>query len=399
MRVSTGMLFEVSTRGVLRNQAELLHTQQQMSTGRRLLAPSDDPVAASQALEVRAQEAVSARHAANQSTAREALEFSESRLAALGDVLTGARTLIIAAGSGSLANADRESMAAELRGLHAELLGMANARDEQGRYLFAGYQDGLQPFSETAAGVVYNGDQGRRSLAVGGSRQIAVSEDGHSIFETGRSGNGIFKATLPLSNVGTAAVSVGSAYDSALLTGHSYRVVFNAGSYDVLDVTAGTTLSSGNVYTSGAAIRFEGIEIAATGAPGNGDAIDVATSAGQSLFTTLRDAIEAVGAAMATPAAAARRSSNLALAVAELDSGADRVRSARAELGTRLRELDDLAALGESERVLLAARRSRLEDLDYAEAASTFQRQQLALEAAQQTQIRMTSMSLFNFMG
>jgi len=399
MRVSTAMLFEVSTRGILRNQAELLHTQQQMSVGRRLVSPSDDPVAASEALGVRAQEAVSAQYAANQSSAREALEFSESRLAAMGDLLTGARTLIIAAGSGALANADRDSIAAELRGLHAELLGMANARDGQGRYLFAGYQDGIAPFTSTAAGVVYNGDQGSRLLAVGESRQIAVSDNGHAIFETGRSGNGVFKATLPAANAGTAAVDVGGVYDASMLTGHSYRVVFNAGAYDVLDVTAGTTLSSGNAYLSGAAIRFDGIEITATGVPGNGDAIDVAPSVGQSLFKTLQDAIDAVGAPATTPAAAARRGSNLALALAELDSGTDRVLSARAELGARLRELDDLGALGESERVLLAARRSRLEDLDYAAAASAFQRQQLALEAAQQTHIRMTSMSLFDYMG
>jgi len=399
MRVSTGMLFEVSTRGILKNQAELLHTQQQMSAGRRLLSPSDDPVAASQALGVRAQEALSAQYATNQSFAREALEFSESKLAGLGDLLTSARTLIIAAGSGALANADRESIASELRGLDAELLGMANARDGQGRYLFAGYQDGIQPFTLTAAGVVYNGDQGTRSLAVGGSRQLAVSDNGHAIFETGRSGNGVFKATLPISNSGTASVSVGGVYDATLLTGHSYRVVFNAGGYDVLDLTAGTTLSSGNAYTSGTAIRFDGIEITVAGVPANGDRIDLAPSAGQSLFKTLRDAIGAIGAPAATPAAAAQRSSSLALALAELDSGADRVRSVRAELGTRLRELDDLGALGESERVLLAAQRSRLEDLDYAAAASLFQRQQLALQAAQQTQVRMTAMSLFNFIG
>ncbi|MGQ0509160.1 MAG: flagellar hook-associated protein FlgL [Betaproteobacteria bacterium] len=398
MRVSTGMLFEASTRAVLRNQADLLRTQQQMSTGRRLLAPSDDPVAASQALGVRAEESVSAQHAANRSAAREGLELAEGKLAAFGDLLSGMRTLVIAAGSGSLAAADRDSIAAELRGLQAELLGMANASDGHGRYLFAGYQDGFQPFTQTAAGVVYNGDQGSRALAVGGSRRLAVSENGHSIFESGRSGNGVFKATLPGANVGTAAVGIGGVHDATLLTGHAYRVVFTAGGYDVLDLTAGVTLSTANPYTSGAAIRFDGIEIAVQGVPADGDAVDVAPSVRRSLFSTLQDAIAAAGDPAATPAAAAQRNSKLALALSELDSGADRVLAVRAEFGARLRELDDLGALGEGENVLLAARRSRLEDLDYAAAASAFQRQQLALEAAQQTQVRMTAMSLFDFM-
>ncbi|MFY9317735.1 MAG: flagellar hook-associated protein FlgL [Burkholderiales bacterium] len=396
MRISTGLMFEVSTRGMLNDQAELLRTQQQMASGRRMLAASDDPVAASQALGVRAAEALSAQQAANQSAVRSGLEIAEAKLALVGELLTDARSLIVAAGDGVLANSDRQSIAAELRGLYAELLGMANAQDGQGRYLFAGYRDGSQPFTQTAAGVVYNGDQGNRALAVSGTRQIAVSDNGYSIFEMGRSGNGVFKTALPGSNTGTVAAGVGSVYDATLLTGRSYRIVFNSAStYDVLDVTAGSTLSSGNAYASGTAIRFAGMEIAVEGTPAGGDRIDVTPSANQSLFQTLADAINAVSGT----AAAALRAAGLGTALAELDSGADRVLSVRADFGSRLRELDDLGALGESERALLAGQRSKLEDVDYAKAASDFQRQQLALQAAQQTHVRMSAMSLFNFIG
>ena len=201
------------------------------------------------------------------------------------------------------------------------------------------------------------------------------------------------------SNTGTASASVGGVYDAALLTGHSYRLVFNASTYDVLDITAGTTLSTATAYTSGAAIRFDGMEISVEGSPAIGDRIDVTPSTNQSLFKTLADAINAVSAPAGTPSAAARRTTNLGTALAELDSGAERVLAVRADFGSRLRELEDLGALGERERVLLAGQRSRLEDVDYAKAASDFQRQQLALEAAQKTQVRMTSLSLFDFIG
>jgi flagellar hook-associated protein 3 FlgL len=406
MRISTGMMFEVATRGMLNDQAELLRTQQQMASGRRMLAASDDPVAASRALGLRADEALSAQQAANQSSARGGLEIAESRLGAVGELLTNARTLIVAAGNGALANSDRQSIAAELRGLYAELLGMANAQDGQGRYLFAGYQDGTQPFTQTNAGVVYNGDQGSRALAVTGARQIAVSDNGHSIFEMGRSGNGVFKTAVANSNAGAASASVGGVYDAALLTGHSYNVVFAVAAgvttYDVIDLTGNppgspppVTLSAASAYTSGAAIRFAGIEIAVEGEPANGDRIDVTPGTNQSLFKTLSDAINAVSG----PSSAALRATGLGSALAELDSGSERVLAVRAEFGSRLRELDDLGALGESERMLLAGQRSKLEDLDYAKAASDFQRQQLALEAAQKTQVRMTSLSLFNFIG
>jgi flagellar hook-associated protein 3 FlgL len=410
MRISTGMMFEVSTRGMLNDQAELLRTQQQMSSGKRMLSASDDPVAASQALGVRADEALSTQRAANQSSARGKLEIAEGKLGAAGDLLTNARTLIVAAGDGVLTDTDRQAIAAGLRGMYAELLGTANARDGQGRYLFSGYQDGTQAFTETAAGVVYNGDQGSRSLAVTSSRQIAVSDNGHSIFETGRSGNGVFKTALANANTGTGSVSVGGVYDATLLTGHSYQVVFGVAggvtTYDVVDITGsppGTpppvTLSSGNAYTSGTAIRFDGMEISVEGSPANGDLVDVTPSTSQNLFKTLADAINAISAPAGAPSARARLTSALATALAELDSGAERVLAARADFGSRLRELDDLGVLGESERVLLAGQRSALEDVDYAKAASDFQRQQVALQAAMQTQVKMTSLSLFNFIG
>jgi flagellar hook-associated protein 3 FlgL len=372
-----------------------------MASGQRMLAASDEPVAASQAISVRAAEALSAQQAANQSAAKSGLEIAEAKLGSVGGLLANARALIVSAGDASLANSDRQSIAAELRGLYGELLGMANAQDGQGRYLFAGYQDGAPPFTQTAAGVVYNGDQGSRALAVSGARQLAVSDNGHSIFEMGRSGNGVFKTALPGSNAGTLSAGVGSVYDATLLTGHSYRIVFNASTYDVLDVTAGGTLSSGNAYASGTPIRFAGMEIAVEGAPANGDSIDVTPSTNQSLFKTLSDAINAVAAQAGTPSGPteARRNAGLAAALAELDSGADRVLSVRADFGSRLRELDDLGSLGDSERTLLAGERGKLEDIDYAKAASDFQRQQLALQAAQQTHAKMSAMSLFNFIS
>jgi flagellar hook-associated protein 3 FlgL len=403
MRISTGMMFDASTRGMLNDQAELLRTQQQMSSGKRMLSASDDPVAANRALGVRAAEARSAQQAANQRSARGGLEIAEGKLGAVGDLLTNVRTLLVAAGDGALTNADRQSVAGALRGLYADLLGMANAQDGQGRYLFGGYQDGSRPFTETAAGVVYNGDQGDRSLAVTASRQIAVSDNGHSIFETGRSGNGVFKTALANSNTGTASVSVGGVYDATLLTDHDYQVVFGVAggvtTYDVLDITTSTTLSSGNAYTSNAAIRFDGMEISVEGSPAGGDLIDVAPSANQSLFKTLADAINALAAPAGTPPARARLTTALGTALAELDSGVERVLSVRTDFGSRLRELDELGTLGESERVLLAGQRSQLEDVDYAKAASDFQRQQVTLQAAMQTQVRMTSLSLFNFIG
>jgi flagellar hook-associated protein 3 FlgL len=395
------MIFDASTAAMLDQQAALLRTQQQLSTGRRMLAPSDDPIAASQALAVRTAESRAEQYAENQGTARDALAMAESKMASIGDLLIAARTLLVSAGNATQSNSDRAAIATELRGMYAELLGLANARDGQGRYLFAGYQDGSAPFSQSVAGVSYNGDQGRRTVAVAGSREIPTSDNGHSIFELGRSGNGVFKTAANAANTGAGMVSVGRVYDATLLTGHAYRIDFSTGAspaYSVVDVTAATTLSTGNAWNSGAAIRFDGIEVSIENSPGNSDSFNITPSTPQSLFKTLSDAIDGVSSPVSTSADAARFNSLLGTALTELDSGTERVLMARTELGAHLGELDGLASANEAERVLLAGQRSRLEDLDYAQAMSDFARQQMALEAAQRTHVKVTGMTLFNFL-
>ena len=402
MRVSTGMIFDASTSAMLDQQAGVLRTQQQLSAGRRMLVPSDDPIAASQALALRAGESRAQQYATNQSAARDTLAMAESRIGSMGDTLIAARTLLVSAGDAIQTNSDRAAIATELRGMVADLLGLANSQDGQGRYLFAGYQDGSAPFTQGAAGIGYVGDQGRRALAVSGAREIPLPGNGHSIFETGRSGNGVFKSAAGAANAGTGIISVGKVYDPTLLTGHTYRIDFTAGpaapAYSVIDVTAGATLSTGNAWSSGAAFRFDGVEVSIENAPAAGDRFSITPSTAQSLFKTLADAIDAVATPVGSPADAARLNTRLGAALTELDSGTLQVLLARTEIGTSLGEIEGLASANEAERVLLAGQRSRLEDLDYAQATSDLARQQLALEAAQKTHLRVTGMTLFDFL-
>jgi flagellar hook-associated protein 3 FlgL len=74
------------------------------------------------------------------------------------------------------------------------------------------------------------------------------------------------------------------------------------------------------------------------------------------------------------------------------------VLSVRTALGARLRELDALGAQAADETLLHQQELSRLVDLDYAEGASRLAQQQLTTQAAQQSYLRLTSLSLFNFL-
>ena len=68
MRISTAQIFDSGTRGIGRNQSDLYRLQNQMSSGRKMLTPADDPVASSQALILTQSKEVSAQFLRNQDT-------------------------------------------------------------------------------------------------------------------------------------------------------------------------------------------------------------------------------------------------------------------------------------------------------------------------------------------
>jgi flagellar hook-associated protein 3 FlgL len=84
-------------------------------------------------------------------------------------------------------------MATEFNDSLQALIGMANAKDAYGNYLYAGYQTATQPFVASATGANYQGDNGQQLLQVDSERQMAVNVSGDNLFQAG--GNDIF-ATL-----------------------------------------------------------------------------------------------------------------------------------------------------------------------------------------------------------
>ncbi len=86
-------------------------------------------------------------------------------------------------------------MAAEIRQLAAEVMGSANRKDASSKFMFAGFQVLMVPFSETSPGVFsYAGDAGQRQIQVGPARQIADGDSGQSVFMDIPDGSGGFES-------------------------------------------------------------------------------------------------------------------------------------------------------------------------------------------------------------
>lgn len=213
MRISTSTIYEQGVARINDLQSGMAKTQQQLSTGRRVLTPADDPVAAARALEITQSQAVNRQFAANRQAAVDSLNLVESTLTGVTSLLQDARVITVNAGNASLTDQERGYLATELRGRFEELLGLANATDSTGNSLFSGYQVATKPFVQTPTGVQYVADQGQRLLQVDSARQMAISDSGQQVFQGGN--QDIFKTLSDLITVletpATASLSAGLA--------------------------------------------------------------------------------------------------------------------------------------------------------------------------------------------
>jgi flagellar hook-associated protein 3 FlgL len=183
MRIATTQIFQRGLDSMLDQQARVFKTQLQLSSGQRFTSPADDPSAAAQILGLNESLAITGQYRTNAKAAQARLDTEETALRGVINALQRARELAVQGRNDSYNAADRAGMAQEVRQLMDQMQSLANTRDSNGEYIFAGFQSQIQPFThDGSGGFTYAGDQGQRLLQIGPARQIAVSDSGLDVF-------------------------------------------------------------------------------------------------------------------------------------------------------------------------------------------------------------------------
>ena len=215
MRISTITMYEQSLNSLNRQQGEFLKIGQHISSGRRVVNPSEDPQAAALAVGIDQAKAVDQQYANARVSARNSLSQEESVLNSTSDFIVRARTLLVQAGNGTLSDVDRQAISLELQGIYEGLLGQANSADGNGRFMFGGFQDSTPPFVQGDDGKVsYVGDSGIKRQQVDSARLMPSVDNGQAIFRSADDAD-LF-ATLE-NLIGTLATPVESEADKANL--------------------------------------------------------------------------------------------------------------------------------------------------------------------------------------
>lgn len=375
----------------------VVHTQEQVSTGLRVNSPSDDPVAAARIAQLDASLSRLDQYHANTLFARNQLGLEEEALTEAIGNLQRIRDLTLQANNASTSAADRRIIAGEIRQQKLALLALANTTDVDGRHLFGGYRETATPFVADASGtIVYNGDQGQRTLQISDSRFVAINDSGADVFQRIAEGNGTFVLGTGVANTGTGTLGSSGVVDATSWVPDTYTVTFlSPTSYEVRD-SANAVIATG-AFTPSHTLEFAGIEFRLDGQPAAGDTFTVAPSGQRDLFSTLDRLVAAIEAPGGSPADRARMNGDIGQRLADLDNALAHVIETRGEIGARVRALDQQESLNADFAVHLKTTLSSVRDLDYAEALSRLSQQLFGLDAAQQAFARAQNLSLFKY--
>lgn len=187
MRITNSQITSMMHSSMNVSSAELGKLMQQMATGKRILLPSDDPIASVRVLRVEREEASLEQFRKNIANVSGSLSTQEANLKSTSDAMLNVRDLLLWAANGSNTSEDLAAMAGELSIIEDTIVSFANVRDEEGRYLFSGTLSDTQALTFDAATQTYSltGNDKHRQAAVANGVLVDENVTAASVYGTG----------------------------------------------------------------------------------------------------------------------------------------------------------------------------------------------------------------------
>jgi flagellar hook-associated protein 3 FlgL len=189
MRITENMKFGSVQRNLASLRSRHATLSNEISSGRKVLAPSDDPVTAAKLLRLEARASRTADYQKTVNAVRADISMAEGSLAEASQLMVRAHELAIQGANDSLSANDRSALAVEVASLREQLVATANGRGQRG-YLFSGSQTDTPAF--TASGV-YQGDELEHEVEISPGVRTRVSVTGSDAF-TAAGGTDAFAA-------------------------------------------------------------------------------------------------------------------------------------------------------------------------------------------------------------
>ncbi|MFZ3046438.1 MAG: flagellar hook-associated protein FlgL [Desulfatirhabdiaceae bacterium] len=181
MRITQTMISSAVQKHVSTNAERLFKTQEMISSGKRIVRPSDDPLGMSQVMNYRKALSSIDQYQRNIGQGTSELEQAESALNQVGEVLMRAKELALAQNTGTASPETRKIAATELIQLRDQLVQLANTKIGD-RYLFGGLKTDAPPYDTTDPSIGYQGDDGEFQTIIGEGVTLITNANGKQAF-------------------------------------------------------------------------------------------------------------------------------------------------------------------------------------------------------------------------
>ncbi|MBU0747778.1 MAG: flagellar hook-associated protein FlgL, partial [Gammaproteobacteria bacterium] len=341
-RLGTANMYDNALRNLGSRQTSLSNLQENLTSGKRVVRASDDPVSAAQAER-------SINRLARIQTEQRALETQRNAIAqaesALGDAIglvQNFRELTVSAGSATLTPNDRVTIANQLQGLREQILEVANRKDTNGIPLLGALGSALAPFLGPLTSTPDYSFAGLPGQTASTGVTIPGTLDGDSAFMFDPQRDGVYYAAVSaIPNDRQLTTTTVTPVDKSLVTGDNYTITFSAvgpgatvgtstATYTLTNTTTGAVSAPVTVpdYPSDkpvtiAVADIPGLSFNITGNPANGDTITMQPT--PSMFSTLDSAIRDIRSAPNSNAAIQA----VGQALGNMDIGLERLHNMR----------------------------------------------------------------------
>jgi len=399
MRVSTAQFYFQNSLQLGNKQSDVNEQIGYISSGKRVLTAKDDAVAFGTLAGYKDGLNNIEKYQRNITQAENRNSLQEVSFSNAERVMQTLKQLFIQANNGALSNEDLSALGELASNSQQQLFDIANSKDESGSYIFAGFQVDKEPFSmKTDSSVTYLGDSGTRELQVAKNVMVELNQPGDKAFQNISNVKGDFVPSYITNtsgiNVTNAVIADPSSYDSVNFP-PDYTFTFSAPSDLTVTDGNGATVYPTAPYTAGQTIAFNGVEVQISGNPLPGDQLTISPEENISIFDTLKAATDWMNQGLTSNPA--QRQVDYEDILSQLDNALNHMTSRQVDAGIRRSLIAQQKDHHLDNELVLSKGKASIEDLDFAKAISTFEQSKVALQAAQQTFVKIKDLSLFNY--
>lgn len=169
--------------------------QDQMSTGRRINKPSDDPIGISFSMRYRSELEANDQYQSNVDSALSWLNYTDTMMDQMGSVLHRARELAVQGANGASSVEATDSMRLEIEQLYNQMTTIGNSQFN-GKYVFNGQLTDQKPFPDPDNAAGATPDNGEIQFEIGLGVKLSVNKTAEQVF--GPTGNNVFSVLKDL---------------------------------------------------------------------------------------------------------------------------------------------------------------------------------------------------------